>query len=181
MSVPNVLSRIVGEIAKIGTSTGKYDDLTGGAKLAARQLIREVYHIPTIAAAADGSTDTVANAATSYYCRANGRVLAARFIPQASVTEHTANYVKIELHRLTGAGGSGTMIANTDTRPVANSGYGNITKATTVDLTLDKPNANFTKGQYLAPFIDQVSSGVALAAGTMVFEVEYEGVDAHAV
>ena len=181
MALPNVLSRIVGEIAKLGTATGKYDSLTGGAKLAARQLIRETYHLQTIAAAANGSTDTVSNAAPMWYARANGRVLAARFLPTADATAEATNYVAITLHRLTGAGGSGTAIATADTRPVANSGTGNVTKATPYELVLDKPNANFTRGQMLAPNIDQVAAGVALAAGTIEFEVEFEGVDAHAV
>lgn len=184
MALPNLMSRIVGEIAKLATPTGKYDtdaSVTNGAKQVARQLIRETILIPTVAAAANGSTDTNANAATSFYAYANGRVLDAKFIPQAAAAESAANYVKVELHRLTGAGGSGTMIANTDSRPVANGGAGSFAAATTVNLTVDSPNANFTRGQYLAPFIDQVSGGVALSAGTLVVRIELEGVDVYGV
>lgn len=178
MALPNDMSRIVGALGRAETSSAQY---TTTAKRAARNLVRAVYHIATVAAAANGSTDTVSNATTAWYARANGRVLAAYFQPTADATAEATNYVTIALHRLTGAGGAGTAVATTDTRPVANSGYGNITKATTVTLTLDGPNANFTRGQLLAPHIDQVAAGVALSAGTMIFEVEYEGVDAHGV
>lgn len=177
MPIPNNMTRIVGEIAKLGDATGKYDAVTRGSKQVARQLVRETILIPTVAALANGTTDTVANAATAFYAHANGRVLDCKFLPQGASAENATNYVKIELHRLTGAGGSGTAIATSDTRPVANSGTGSIAQATPYQLTLDAPNANFTRGQLLAPSIDQVASGVAVAAGTLVIRIELEDVD----
>jgi hypothetical protein len=65
-------------------------------------------------------------------------------------------------------------MASITTKPTANSGSGNLVKATTVSMVVDSAAYRFTKGALIAPDVSMVASGVALPAGSITVDVELE-------
>jgi hypothetical protein len=171
----NDQKRMAEALSKLEGSNTEY---TGSIPNNARTFIRRWIPFRTSATAADGSNAIAANASLDQFrAPANGRLLSARLIPSAAVTQHASNNATIAVVKTQANGvGAGTVIATANTNTVANGGTGTLAPGAAVSLTVtDAANARFTQGQVLAPRVSQNASGVAMVVNTMQLLVELEG------
>ncbi len=177
MAQNNDMHRIARELSRIGGSSAEYTD-SDAAKAAALTIIRRTVKIQVASVLANGSNVIVANANPNQErATANGRVLAAWYVPTLAATEHATNNatMKAVITQANGVG-TGRTVATANTNTVANGGVGTLAPGAPVALTVtDLANARFVKGEVLSATVTENSSGVAMGAGVVQYLVELEG------
>jgi hypothetical protein len=174
--LPNDMTRIVGEMSKLA---GSSPDYTGNPKLAAITLIRDSILLPTASVLANGSNNIVPNAAANRRMLCNGRILGASFMPQGAVAAAGPNNATIAVKTIFANGVVNLTVASATTNTSgANGGTGNLVAGVATPLTVtDLANTRFTAGTVIGPSIVQNASGVAIPAGTLQVDVEWEAAD----
>lgn len=182
MSQNNDMHRIARALSKAEGSSDEYStnttDPSKPAKLAALTLIRRSIKISVAAVNANGSNVVVANANPSQHrAEANGRVLAAFFIPSVAATQHATNNASMTATITQANGvGAGRDVATANTNTVANGGTGTLAPGAPVALTVtDIANARFVKGEVLSASVTENSAGVPMGAGAVQYIYELEG------
>lgn len=178
MAFPNDMSRITAALSKLESSnSADYDD---SPKEAARALVRRTVTFATTSVLANGSNAVVANAAPSIRAISNGRVIGAYFIPQSTATAANADNATIAVKTVYANGVVNATLASQTTNTSGNGGTGNLVAGVAVSLTVATANsgddARFAKGVIIGPSVSQNGSGVAMPAGTVVVDIELEGI-----
>ena len=176
MAFPNDMSRITGALSKLEGSSTEYD---GDPKIAARTLIRRTLKFETAAVNANGNNVVAPNAGPAERVFANGRVLAAYFIPRVAATAAGADNAIMAVKTLHANGATNATLATQTTNTSANGGTGSLVVGVPAALTVSSANngddARFTKGTTIGVTVAQAGNGVAMGAGTFVVYVELEG------
>ena len=172
MALPNDVSRINDELSKLASASTEY---AGSKKRAARTMIREQFSFEKTAADGTAATTTAYSATPGMYAARDGRLLGAKIIPHGALTADNANNATINIDKSDGLGGAATAMASLTT----NVASGNWVAAAfkTMALSATPANLRFTKGQLISFDIAKAASGVVVPACTIVFDVEWEGVD----
>lgn len=177
MALPNDISKITDELAKLASSVLAY---TGSKKKAARALAR--YSLPLLPKlAADGAANTTTAHTASYGWRApcDGFLLGAYANSQGAVTADNTNNAVITIAKSDGAGGAATAMASLTTNVASGNWVAGGTKAFTPDTTV--ANRRFTKGQLISFAIAKGGTGVAIPICSFQVDYEKEGPDDYEV
>lgn len=90
------------------------------------------------------------------------------FIPLTAITHHATNYVDISLVRIDVAGQSGDIFARSDTS--TDDWAAEVARAFTLDPLYTTWSEDGVRGFAIRMFVDKISAGVKLAAGSMVVQ-----------
>jgi len=175
MAFPNDLTKITAALASLEGSNSA--DYTDSPKEAARVLIRRQYTFQVASTLANAADAVLANAAPAVRAISDGRVLGAYFIPKGTATAANANNATIAVKTIYANGVVNASLATQTTNTSANGGTGNLVAGVPVELTVASgDSARFDAGEVFAPAVSQNASGVAMPAGTVVVDVELEGI-----
>ncbi len=173
MAYPNDMSRIAHGLSKLESSSDEYD---GDPRDAARTLIRRTYTIEVASVLANGSNAVAPHAAPQVRMIANGRMLGAYFLPRVAATAAGADNAVMSVKSIHANGATAVTLATQTTNTTANGGSGNVAPGVAVELTVtDLANSRFTQGTIVSATTTMAGNGVAMGAGTYVFDVELEG------
>ena len=176
MALPNDMQRVAEGLAKLEASNPEYDH---DVKKAARRLVRRTYNLGVSSAVnANGNNAIVANAAPGIRMPTAGRMLAAYFTCQSTITAASGNNATLAIKPLLANGLTGNACATINTNTTGNGGSGDVAKGVPVTVTAATgANGRYAKGTYLGVDISENSSGVAVPAGSWTIDVEEEDSD----
>lgn len=179
MPIPNDLQAVAGFVANC---VGSQSNFTGDKRAAARALIRKTYDIGVKAAVDGAAGTTTAGAGTLCLPMSKpGRVIGAKFIPDAALTANDTNYATLQLEKRDGLGGAAVVVASRTTQITG--GGGNMAQLVNYPLVISTTVATtqFAAGAILTVSITKQGTGVAVPAGSWAVDIEEEGPDAYPV